>query len=67
MRLIKILVLLLLAAIIALVGYAYLGDMEPQRSEVREGIPITDGELSPMPEAETVGNDTNESTEAEGE
>ncbi len=38
MRLWKVLVVLILAAVIGLVGYAYFGDMEPGRQEVR--IPI---------------------------
>ncbi|MDB6178063.1 hypothetical protein PAF17_11175 [Paracoccus sp. Z330] len=41
MRLIKLLVVLILAGLIGLVGYAYLGDMEPQRQEVRS--PVGDG------------------------
>lgn len=53
MRLIKILVVLILAAVIALLGYAYLGDMEPQRREVRDAIPITNGALAPEPATDT--------------
>ena len=35
MRLLKVLVVLILAAVIGLAGYAYFGDMQPVRSEVR--------------------------------
>jgi hypothetical protein len=35
MRLIKLLVVVILAAMIGLAGYAYFGDMEPLRREVR--------------------------------
>ena len=38
MRLLKVLVVLILAAVIGLAGYAYLGDMQPVRSEVRSPI-----------------------------
>ncbi len=38
MRLIKLLVVLILAGLIGLVGYAYLGDMEPLRQEVRSPV-----------------------------
>ncbi|TBN43968.1 hypothetical protein EYE42_02280 [Paracoccus subflavus] len=45
MRLLKVLVVLILAAVIGLVGYAYLGDMQPVRSEVRSPI----GAAAPVP------------------
>lgn len=48
MRLIKLLVVLIVAAVIALVGYAYLGDMQPNQREVRDPIPIQDGALAPV-------------------
>lgn len=35
MRLWKILAVLIVLAVAALAGYAYLGDMEPQQSEIR--------------------------------
>ncbi|SET17695.1 hypothetical protein SAMN04489858_103280 [Paracoccus homiensis] len=38
MRLLKVLVVLILAAVIGLVGYAYFGDMDPKRQEVRQPI-----------------------------
>lgn len=38
MRLIKLLVVVILAGLIGLVGYAYLGDMDPQRQEVRSPV-----------------------------
>lgn len=47
MRLIKLLVVLIVAAVIALVGYAYLGDMQPNQREVRDPIPVQDGALAP--------------------
>ncbi len=55
MRLIKFLVVLVVAAVIALVGYAYLGDMEPQRREIRTAIPVQGGELAPAPAVPTEG------------
>jgi hypothetical protein len=53
MRLIKFLVVLVVAAVIALVGYAYLGDMKPQQREIRNAIPVQGGELAPAPAAPT--------------
>lgn len=41
MRLLKVLVVLILAAVIGLVGYAYLGDMQPRRVETR--VPLAGG------------------------
>ncbi|MDM7458767.1 MAG: hypothetical protein P3W94_005310 [Paracoccus sp. (in: a-proteobacteria)] len=41
MRLIKLLVVVSLAALIGLTGYAYFGDMEPVRREIR--TPLTLG------------------------
>ena len=38
MRLIKLLGVLILAGLIGLAGYAYFGDMEPQRREIRTPI-----------------------------
>ena len=38
MRLLKVLVVLIMAAVIGLAGYAYFGDMQPVRSEVRSPI-----------------------------
>lgn len=38
MRLLKVLGVLILAAVAGLAGYAYLGDMRPVRSEVRTPI-----------------------------
>lgn len=40
MRLIKVLVVLILAGVIGLIGYAYLGDMEPVRQEVRSPVTV---------------------------
>ena len=42
MRLLKVLAVLIIAAAVGLVGYAYLGDMEPQRSETRVPV-VVDG------------------------
>lgn len=39
MRLLKLVAVLIVAAVAGLVGYAYLGDMAPQRSETR--APVT--------------------------
>lgn len=41
MRILKLLVVLILAGLIGLVGYTFLGDMEPVRQEVRS--PVTGG------------------------
>lgn len=43
MRLIKVLVVLILAALIGLVGYAYFGDMSPVQREVRSPLATTQG------------------------
>lgn len=40
MRLVKLLVVVILAALIGLAGYAYFGDMEPQRREVRSPLQL---------------------------
>ncbi|MFN4101311.1 MAG: hypothetical protein ACK4GT_16195 [Pararhodobacter sp.] len=40
MRLIKLLAVVILAALIGLAGYAYFGDMEPQRREVRSPLQL---------------------------
>lgn len=52
MRLLKLLVVLVVAALIALVGYAYLGDMQPTQREVRDPISVQGGELAPAVPAE---------------
>ena len=49
MRLLKVLVVLILAAVIGLAGYAYFGDMQPVRSEVR--TPLV-GAPTPAPAAQ---------------
>ncbi|WP_086052954.1 hypothetical protein [Pseudoruegeria sp. SK021] len=38
MRLFKIILILILLAVVGMVGFAFLGDLSPQRSEVR--IPV---------------------------
>ena len=59
MRLLKVLVVLIVAAVIGLAGYAYLGDMQPVRSEVRSPIgaaPVTGpapGQAAPAQDAAT--------------
>lgn len=55
MRLLKVLVVLIVAAVIGLAGYAYLGDMQPVRSEVRSPIgaaPVT-GPAAPAQDSAT--------------
>lgn len=55
MRLLKLLVVLILAAVIGLVGYAYLGDMEPSRTETRQPIPMATGAPATDAAAEGTG------------
>lgn len=38
MRLLKLVVVLILAAAVGIVGYAYLGDMDPVQQEVRSPV-----------------------------
>ncbi|MDO5631479.1 MAG: hypothetical protein Q4G22_06545 [Paracoccus sp. (in: a-proteobacteria)] len=40
MRLVKFLAVLLVAAALGLIGYAYLGDMEPQQREIRQPVAL---------------------------
>ncbi|MDO5613460.1 MAG: hypothetical protein Q4G14_09505 [Paracoccus sp. (in: a-proteobacteria)] len=40
MRLVKFLAVLLVAAALGLIGYAYLGDMEPQQQEIRQPVAL---------------------------
>ncbi|MBK4215643.1 hypothetical protein JJJ17_06875 [Paracoccus caeni] len=40
MRLLKVLAVLILVGVIALAGYAYFGDMEPTRTEVRHPVVV---------------------------
>ena len=51
MRLLKLIAFLVVAALIALVGYAYFGDMQPVRSEVRS--PIAGAPAAPAAGTET--------------
>ncbi len=39
-RLLKLLVFLLLIGVIALVGYAYLGDLSPEQSDVSDPVEL---------------------------
>lgn len=52
MRLLKVLVVLILAAVVGLAGYAYFGDMQPVRTEVRS--PIGGSPAAPAPAATDV-------------
>jgi len=40
MRMIKVVVVLVLAGLIGLVGYAYFGDMDPNRTEIRSPLQL---------------------------
>lgn len=39
-RLIKLLVFLIIVGIFAIIGYAYLGDLSPNRSEVNQPVEL---------------------------
>lgn len=43
LRILKVLVFLVLIAFVGLVGYAYLGDLEPERSEVTVPVELNVG------------------------
>lgn len=43
MRLLKILVVLVALAFVALAGYAYLGDMDPRQQEMRKPVSLDTG------------------------
>ncbi|MFD1796166.1 hypothetical protein ACFSC1_09265 [Paracoccus aurantiacus] len=43
MRLLKILVVLLVLGFLALAGYAYLGDMAPRQTEMRQPVALDTG------------------------
>ncbi|CAM3178933.1 hypothetical protein PANO111632_06720 [Paracoccus nototheniae] len=53
MRMLKLLVVLILAGLIGLAGYAYFGDMAPTRQEVRSPLPMdgaaTSASATPSP------------------
>lgn len=51
MRLLKLVVVVILATVVALVGYAYFGDMEPRQREVR--VPVTDSAPATATDSET--------------
>lgn len=55
MRLLKLVVVLILAALIGLAGYAYFGDMEPARKETRQ--PISTGSAPSTAPAATTATD----------
>jgi len=59
MRMLKLLVVLILAGLIGLAGYAYFGDMAPNRREVRMPLQMD----APAPDAATPAA---EPTEASG-
>lgn len=42
-RIFKLLVILLFLGFVALVGYAYLGDLSPERSDVRQPVELNLG------------------------
>lgn len=67
MRMLKLLVVLILAGLIGLAGYAYFGDMAPTRQEVRSPLQLNAPDQTPAdqtpadqptadPAAETDGN-----------
>lgn len=47
MRLLKILIVLLVAAFLTLTGYAYLGDMAPRQQEMRQPVNLEAGRAAP--------------------
>lgn len=47
MRLLKILVVLVVLAFLALTGYAYLGDMAPRQQEMRQPVTLDTGRAAP--------------------
>ncbi|MFV0294200.1 MAG: hypothetical protein ACK5II_13725 [Paracoccus sp. (in: a-proteobacteria)] len=63
MRLLKILVVLLVIGLIALAGYAYLGDMAPRQQEVRQPINL---ELTDrLPSAPSQSDSTTEARQSD--
>lgn len=75
MRLLKLLVVLILAAVIALAAYAYFGDMAPRQNEVRNPIAISVGSgtapaannaanTAEVPAAPQAGTDANANADA---
>lgn len=64
MRLLKVLVVLILAAVIGLAGYAYFGDMQPVRTEVRSPLGLAGTTPAVDPDADTVAG-TGDGTAAE--
>lgn len=54
MRLLKILVVIVVLAFLALTGYAYLGDMAPRQQEMRQPVALDTGSAAaPAPAAAT--------------
>ena len=49
MRLLKVLGILILAVVLGLAGYAYFGDMDPVRIEVRNPVQGTPAAPAPAP------------------
>ncbi|MBA4489721.1 hypothetical protein [Paracoccus sp. S1E-3] len=47
MRLLKILVVVVILAFVALAGYAYLGDMGPRQQEMRKPVRLETGTAAP--------------------
>ena len=69
MRLIKVLAVLILAALIGLAGYAYFGDMEPVRREVRSPLSTGTGTgaAATVPADEAAGAGASDAETAEAE
>ncbi len=68
MRLWKILAVLIVLAVAALVGYAYLGDMQPQQSEIRLPVELdlNSGEPAETP-VDSAATDAEPAAPAESE
>lgn len=48
MRLLKFLVVIVVLALLALTGYAYLGDMAPRQQEMRQPVALDTGAPAPV-------------------
>ncbi|WBU58095.1 hypothetical protein [Paracoccus sediminicola] len=64
MRLLKVLLVLVVLAFVALTGYAYLGDMAPRQEEIRQPVSLdTSGVTSPSAAGATSGNSSADGAE----